>query len=162
MVTNLSHPQRRGMNMRRRDENHFKNYLIGQLQVYGHIVAHEDKYSTGIPDTDYCFSGVAGWMELKIIQYWPKKADTNLHTPLKHLTNDQINWMKKRSNAGGNVYLLLKVMRTKEYLLFHGEDARRLKDCTQESAYKLCIECYKGSLPPKDLIYNLTLQEGDF
>ncbi len=148
--------------MKRRDENHFKSYLIGQLKVFGHIVAHEDKYSTGIPDTDYCFSGIAGWLELKIIQDWPKKKDTNLHTPLKHLTNDQINWMKKRINAGGNVYLLLKVMRTKEYLLFGGDDARRLKDCTQDQAYSLCIQMWYGSLPPKELVYNLTLMEGDF
>ena len=146
--------------MKRRDENTFKKYLVSQvLKGYGHVQSHEDKYSTGIPDIDYCIYGVAGWIELKIVQDWPAQPTTTLHTSLKHLTNDQINWMLRRSLAGGNVYLLLKVMSTKEYLLFHGEDARKLKDCIRQQAIDLCIEEYNGSLPAEKLIYNLTLME---
>jgi hypothetical protein len=143
--------------MRRTDENQFKKYLVSTLlKGYGHIQSHEDKYSTGIPDLDYCFNSAAGWCELKIIREWPKKADTNLHGALKHLTNDQCNWLKKRRNAGGRAFILLKVMSTKEYLLFDGKDARKLKGCTQLEACGLSLSMWGGSLPAKELIEELT------
>lgn len=142
--------------MRRRDENHFKQYLIGVFRGRGHVQSHEDKYSTGIPDMDYCFNGCAGWVELKIIQAWPAKPTGNLHTALKHMTNEQINWLKKRRNAGGRAFVLLKVMSTKEYLLFDGNDARKLKDCTSLEACSLSLNLWQGSLPVDELIPELT------
>ena len=143
--------------MKRKDENALKKYVVSQvLKGYGHIQSHEDKYTSGIPDLDYCLTGVAGWIELKIIQEWPVKSGTKLNTALRHLTNDQMNWMKQRSKAGGKCFVLLKVMKTKEYLLYRGDDARRLKDSGEFEAKDLALKQWQGTLPSMQLIAALT------
>lgn len=75
-------------------------------------VAVENTVGRGTPDVNF----IGGWMELKWLRSWPKKADTIVRMP--HFTPQQRNWLRRRSQRGGRVFLLLKV--GPSWLLFDG------------------------------------------
>jgi len=79
---------------------------------------------TGIPDDNFCASGVEGWVE--------HKTTAGFVVPLRP---EQIGWIERRRRAGGRVFI--DVRRTHgggprfgqavdEYYLFHGDDVRAL------------------------------------
>jgi hypothetical protein len=70
----------------------------------------------GVPDVSFCVGGVSGWIELKVIDRLPKHVITPVRVP--HFTPAQRAWLKRRGIAGGNTWLLLKVIEPKTYLLF--------------------------------------------
>ena len=74
--------------------------------------AVENSVHPGTADVNY----VEGWIELKYIPRWPKKADSIV--PLPHFTPQQRVWLARRFRKNGNVFLLLKV--AKDWLLFDG------------------------------------------
>lgn len=77
-----------------------------------HPQAIENSVGTGVPDVNY----VQGWVELKALHEWPKRAATPVR--IDHFTPQQRIWLRNRWMAGGAAYLLLKV--DGEYLLFTG------------------------------------------
>jgi hypothetical protein len=87
---------------------------------HGHWQRHEDGISKGIPDVSFCIKGVEGWIELKEIEHWPIREKTIVAFRWEP---EQRFWARKRGSHGGNVWLLLKVRETKEWLLFWWEDA---------------------------------------
>jgi len=141
--------------MKRRHENVFKKGLVAKLSPHMHIQSHEDKYSCGIPDVDGCYDQTSFWMELKIIDDYPERESTNLHGKLKHLTSEQCNWMLKRHKHGGKVFLFLKVIATKEYILFLGQDARKVKDSIEIELQDLQIARWEGTIPVNELLWEL-------
>lgn len=78
-------------------------------------VAIENGISAGVPDLNY----LHGWIELKQVKAWPKRATTPLR--LDHFTPQQRRWISRRHRAGGPVFVLLKVAR--EWILLDGEVA---------------------------------------
>ena len=78
-----------------------------RIAPYGHIVRHENRVGDGTPDVSYTIQGVGGWIELKLLDTPPKRSETPIHIP--HLTKDQVLWAKKEAEAGGRMWMLLKV-----------------------------------------------------
>jgi len=78
---------------------------------------HEDRLSPDIPDVSCTrrSDGVNGWVELKTIEKWSGKT-----TKLRHLRPGQVNWLKTRGDVGAEVYLLLWVRESDEWLWIHG------------------------------------------
>lgn len=62
--------------------------------------------STGVGTPDVNLSNGA-WVELKWAKAWPARATTPLRVP--HFTQEQRDWAKRRTDAGGCCYLLLQV-----------------------------------------------------
>src|SRR3982751_6689369 len=71
----------------------------------------------GVPDVNYTH----GWIELKNVEDWPKKAVSPL--PCPHFTPQQRVWLLKRWLAGGICFLLLRVRKLSHWLLFDGNVA---------------------------------------
>ena len=66
----------------------------------------------GTPDINY----VEGWVELKYLKEWPKRASTLVKFP-KFKPQQRV-WLVKRSVRNGNCFMLLQVKHM--YLLFEG------------------------------------------
>ena len=70
----------------------------------------------GTPDVNF----IGGWIELKWLRSWPKRAETPVI--LAHpLTTEQRAWHRRRAKRGGNNWVLLQCQR--EWLLFRGRVA---------------------------------------
>lgn len=74
----------------------------------------------GIPDVNYTF----GWIELKNVEDWPKKQDTPLR--VDHFTVEQRAWLFRRWMSGGLAFLLLRVRKPSDWLLFDGLTASNI------------------------------------
>ena len=81
--------------------------------------AVENPANPGCPDVE-C---LRGWIELKYTPSWPKQADTTV--TIEHYTTQQRNFLRRRWNAHGGAWLLLRVgsRGTVENLLFDGPTA---------------------------------------
>lgn len=77
----------------------------------------ENPADPGTPDVSW----VGGWVELKHLDAWPKRATTAVQ--IDHFTPQQRAWLIRRAEANGSVHLLLRVGR--EWLLFDGAAAAR-------------------------------------
>lgn len=105
------------------NEATLRNYVRPRLLAKGVLTTHhEDALNTGIPDLSYSGGGVHGWIELKWLPAWPKRAETPVRIP--HYTKEQKHFLLSRGRAGGRCWLLLRV--GKEHLLFDHEYAQRV------------------------------------
>lgn len=68
-----------------------------------HGTSVENGVGAGTPDVSFA----GGWLELKSLAAWPKRAGTVLKIP--HYTPQQRVWIAKHHRAGGLVMILLKV-----------------------------------------------------
>lgn len=75
-------------------------------------IAVENPCLPGTPDVNY----VEGWIELKWLRNWPKRADTIVQ--LDHYTAQQRIWALRRRKAGGQCWFLLQCGR--EWILMDG------------------------------------------
>lgn len=78
----------------------------------------ENPAHPGTPDVNY----KEGWIELKFIAEWPKRANTIVRVP--HFTPQQRSWLLRRSKAGGRVFMLMRV--ESDWLLFEGGLAAKI------------------------------------
>lgn len=87
-----------------------------------HLDPHriESHMHGGVPDVNY----VAGWVELKQIADWPKRAST----PVSHkrFEEEQRGWLTRRCAAGGRAFLMLHVRAPMQWLLFNGAVAAQV------------------------------------
>lgn len=92
-------------------------YLREGMRNWWDACRHEDSITTGVPDVSYGARGVQGWIELKVIAGWPGNAGTAVK--IKHLAAWQRRWLTGRGkHGGGHVWLLLKVITPRTFLLF--------------------------------------------
>lgn len=62
----------------------------------------------GIPDTNYCFDGVEGWVELKYGER-PARDSTAVFKSRHNLTAEQVEWILARRRSGGRVSILAQI-----------------------------------------------------
>lgn len=107
---------------------------------FGVLKRIENSTETGTPDLSYCLMKHSGWIELKHLQAWPKRATTPL--VVEHFTSAQADWLDEWSRAGGDAWLLLQVGR--EYALFTAAGARRLyrRELTSSSCTRLTLSAW--------------------
>lgn len=70
--------------------------------------------SPGVPDLNYCLSGVDGWVELKVLV---RKTRTGKFR-LTKLTPEQCAWLARRAAEGGRAFILVQL--NQDLLLFPG------------------------------------------
>ena len=117
------------------NEATLRNYVRKGLHAKGVLTTHhEDALNTGIPDLSYSGGGVHGWIELKWLEAWPKRAGTVVRIP--HYTKEQKHFLLSRGRAGGRCWLLLRVGR--EHLLFDHEQAQDVGKETNGWMYAGC------------------------
>jgi len=98
-------------------EKNFVKRIMKQLRKDGcHAQRHEDKYSSGIPDIEFCKNGGVVWLEAKVIRIMPVRSTTKIRFDWR---DDQRLWAEDRIAAGGRAYGILQVSRTECLLLWH-------------------------------------------
>lgn len=99
----------------------------------------------GTPDIEF----IGGWVELKKLDEWPKRATTPVRLP--HFTPQQRLWLTRRTEKGGLSLLLLQVSR--EYLLLYGDQAATLiGQANQAELREAAIEVFNHRTLKSDLL----------
>lgn len=68
-----------------------------------HAQRHENKFPPGIPDVHYVINDVAGWIELKYRDAYPRRSPLKILDPLQYI------WHTKYQKAGGKSFTLIQV-----------------------------------------------------
>jgi hypothetical protein len=114
-----------------------------------HAVPIENPIGAGTPDVNY----VEGWIELKWLREWPKRATTIVQVP--HYTDQQQVWAFKRRRAGGQCWFLLQVRR--DWLLLDGGVAAFvINRTTRQELIENATAYWDAGLPDSDLKELLT------
>lgn len=135
-------------------ETTFRNYLRKKLDPYWVATSHEDCANDGIPDISYAMLRRDGWIELKILNFWPRK---NGVVRLDHFTTQQKDFLIERGGQGsGHCYMFLKIEETSEYLLFHWTVIKKLEMATREEFLALATATWQPGINQIELIKILT------
>lgn len=110
---------------------------------------HEDKLQLGIADVSFVNNdGRHGWIELKRLREWPKRESTIVRLP--HFTDHQRIWLRRKGEAGGNVWLLVKIER--DVLLFDWETAYvHVGGITKQEMISNCTMVWFGKMDYSEL-----------
>lgn len=101
--------------------------LKGPLQSFGHMQKHSDRFTVGIPDSDFCFPpGAAGWMEFKEL-----KGKQVIRTRFR---KGQVPWGIKYTEAGGKLYLLSSYSENRTRILVMMHDFRTTWEMYEKGA----------------------------
>lgn len=123
-----------------------------KARAWKEATRHEDKLQLGIADLSFVSnSGTHGWMELKKLHEWPKRSSTIVRVP--HYTEHQRIWLKKKGDAGGNTWLLIKVGR--DVLLFDWHVAQRVGEMIQKDMFSTARAYWIGKMDYDELGYIL-------
>lgn len=101
----------------------------------------------GVPDVNYCFDGVEGWVELKHAKA-PARAATVVFKSQRGLDPAQIEWQMYRRKCGGIVWNLIQV--GKWLLLVNGEFAPKINHCTLAELQELAAWKRSGPMHESD------------
>lgn len=114
--------------LRKLERQHLKGF---------HLVSVETGLTgMGVPDMNYCYGGIEGWIENKWCKGWQV-----------HMRPEQIGWILRRKRAGGNVYVAVrrinKTSLSDEFYLFDGADVEALNNVGLRCG-KALIKCSGG------------------
>ncbi|MCP4900928.1 MAG: hypothetical protein GY906_28505 [bacterium] len=117
--------------------------------------AVENPCLPGTPDVNFS----EGWIELKWLRAWPKRASTIVKLP--HYTKEQRIWAFKRRKIGGQAWFLLQVRR--EWLLLDAAVAGLIVNyATRQELISHATAYFASGLPEEDLILLLLSEQEAF
>lgn len=115
-----------------------------------HVVAVENDVLPGYPDIEGVVNRFGFVIELKLIQSWPVRPRTPVR--ISHFTKQQKLFLRSRWRAGGAAFLLLRVVDSKEWLLFSGSDVREIGETlTKGELLSLAEKVWFHKLDAKEL-----------
>lgn len=109
-----------------------------------HGISVENRVLPGTSDVNY----VEGWIELKWIRNFPKKPDSIVR--IKHYTNQQKLFIRKRHLSGGKAFLLLQVKR--EWFLFTHPATMEVGKLTRQGLIDSCFKYWNNGLNEEEFI----------
>lgn len=120
------------------------------MAPFGEFDRHEDKLNLGVPDVSYVLlNGVTtGWIELKHAHNYPARASTVFR--IKHFTQEQRFWLRRRGTAGDNCWLFLQVGR--DYWLFDWRGAQELGKRPWEETVQFTVAGWVGGVDWQELL----------
>jgi len=107
------------------EKNAYSNFRSNIIQRGDRIERVENLLVTGMPDVNYCFNGIEGWIELKQPTE-PKRLSTRLFGSNHKLSQDQMNWFKAHMNANGRGHILIAT--DKRWFLIDGKHADSINE----------------------------------
>lgn len=124
-------------------ESGMRQRVVKELKSLN-AVPIENPIRSGTPDVNY----VEGWLELKWARAWPKREESLV--TCKHFTPQQRNWLWRRWDAGGNVFLLYQCKR--EWFLFEGDLAsKRFGKMTKAQMQMMAYHYWPKGLGKREL-----------
>ena len=113
-----------------------------------HIQRVEDKLTPGVPDINFCWNGMEGWMEGKYVKL-PSRDSTLITFGQKQRVALQANWIKARRKVNGFAGWWVRVEGSGWYLMIDKENW--LKNGIVKSNL-LELYCYKTA---RDLVVDM-------
>lgn len=131
-------------------ETTFWSVIQPKLAPYGYLERFEPGIGgrKGVADVNYILLKVEGWVELKFLPEWPKKAVTPVTFP--HFEYEQVRWHEARHAAGGRAGVLAQVGR--EYLFFRPPVLRSLWQGVPAPIFRSLAHCRGSGVFPTRLI----------
>jgi hypothetical protein len=128
-------------------EDTFWSYLRKGMAGRWDAQRHEDKMSLGIADVSYGLKGCDGWIELKVVETWPKREDTPIRV---NLSQEQVIWLRQRGRAGaGRVWIFVRFGPPSDrlHLLFPWHVADVLKEgCDRDQLLHFAVARWRRSV----------------
>lgn len=117
----------------------------------------ENKVTKGTPDVAFSMEGKRGWIELKVLEAWPRKRQLPVRIP--HFTREQKRFLSlHHRNGGGGCFFFLLVSETNEYLLFSGSRVGAIGFLSRDEMYANAIDVFRGM--PSGLEFKANLIAG--
>lgn len=86
----------------------------------------ENRVMAGTPDVYFSHRLGRGWIELKVVNNWPRTEVAKFKIP--HWTQNQRNWMQQHHAQGGKSWLVVGIEHTGELLILPDTLALRVVD----------------------------------
>jgi hypothetical protein len=135
----------------RTDYNRFKDNVP---QFGDRLDRVENLCVNGMPDTNYCFANIEGWVEYKSPTE-PKRETTPLFGSNHKVSQDQMNWFLRQYRAGGRCYFLIAT--DKRWMLLSGGLADHLNNMTVNALMENAL--WLTSKPVRDKQHWVALRE---
>lgn len=129
------------------EKNAYSNFKKNILQRGDRIERVENVLVDGMPDVNFCFGSIEGWIELKQPTE-PKRERTRLFGSNHKLSQDQLNWFKTQANAGGRAFVLIST--DKQWILIQGEFADYVNEMNMIELLTLSIWNTKKPIRDKE------------
>ena len=91
-------------------KEHLPDFDIQSVETWG--------TGRGVPDMNFCYNGVEGWVEFKRTKHWKV-----------NVAPEQVAWIERRLRAGGSVLIAVRRIQpatVDDLYLLHGSQARAL------------------------------------
>lgn len=114
-----------------------------------HATRHEPTFSSGVSDVSWGSRGIQGWVENKVLEKWPKRAETIVSVDL--FTQKQKVWIWSR---GPGCWFLLRV--GNDWLLFDYIRCQKVGTLTKSEMFRTANATWNMTPPGKQFIQVLT------
>lgn len=101
-------------------EQRLYDWLQRRIGHVAHLTRIESRVGRDVPDLFVAHAGWQGWVEMKVLPDWPKRATTGVR--LDHWTSGQRYWSQRHQSSGGRVALLVEIAAVREILVFRAAD----------------------------------------
>lgn len=98
-------------------EDEFRKWVLSAFATVGHIQAHEDRNSVGIPDLSIGYHTNDFWLELKYGEFTVDRKYDKFE--YRETTRQQLEWLRLRELTGAAVCGILGYFRVKPALYTH-------------------------------------------
>lgn len=97
----------------------------------------ENRVMAGTPDVYFSHPHGRGWLELKVVNNWPRTEAGKLKIP--HWTQNQRNWMRRHHEHGGKAWLVVGIEHTGELLMLPDTTALQAVDNWTQDEIRLHV-----------------------
>jgi hypothetical protein len=112
-------------------EQRLWDWLARRCGHLAHLQRIENRVGRDVPDLYVACFGWQGWVELKVLPAWPKKASTPVR--LAHWTAGQRAWARRHELYCGRVALLVEIAESETLVLFSAVDiVDSIDTCTRD------------------------------
>jgi hypothetical protein len=126
----------------RHPEQRLWDWLRDRLQGQWFAERVENEVKAGTPDLYFSHAKGRGWIEMKVLEDWPRMDSTRIKIP--SWTTQQRHWMQGHHTLGGHSWLVVGIERTNEVLILPDVVALRAVDhWTQD---ELRLQCQTRGL----------------
>lgn len=128
-------------------EQRLWDWLRDRLQGQWFAERIENELRAGVPDVYFSHAKGRGWIELKVLDHWPRLETTRVKIP--SWTAQQRNWMQQHRQHGGHAWLVVGIEQTGEVLILPDISAAQAIDHWTQDEIRLYHRTAGGLLGEK-------------
>lgn len=119
----------------KKDYHKFRAHIIHPSDRIDRL---ENLVTFGMPDVNYCFDGVEGWIEIKS-PVEPKRSTTALFSGNHKFSQNQKNWFIRQLKAGGLAFAL--ICTDKRWILIDANTVENANEMTVSELLQKSVWC---------------------